>query len=124
MLDKKSTLERAIETLGTRISDLGLFAAKVRAGLSAGAAIQDILLRAIVEIRKYGLAQEFTAFGGADAKTKRDWSTSQFWYIVKLLADGRTEVWMGIVFHPSYFKSLGYEGLLRHHQELASVQGR
>ncbi len=53
--------------------------------MTVDAAIQDILVRAIVEIRKYGLGQEFTLYN--EDQKKREWSAAQFWVVLKALAN-------------------------------------
>lgn len=87
--EKERSLRHAVEILGGRFTDLTLFAAKVRSGVAIDAAVQEILMRAIVEVRRVGLGQEQQRVSvGGDGKSQqlqREWTAVQFWHVLKSL---------------------------------------
>lgn len=81
--DKEIALTKAIEKIGCRLSDLELLVAKVQTGMPVDEAVNDLLLRSIVELRKHGLVEEFSGY--TDGLKKRAWTRVQFWQILKEL---------------------------------------
>ncbi|KAJ2878152.1 mitochondrial escape protein 2, partial [Coemansia aciculifera] len=71
----------AASVLGGRLEDLQLFVQKVKAGESIEAAIEDIIQRAITEVRKHAFAND-TEVG----QCEHTWSPEQFWYLLTELA--------------------------------------
>lgn len=89
--NKDRALAHAATILGGRFTDLSMFTAKVRSGVSADAAMEEILLRAVVEVRKYGLGQEIGSQSAEREERKREWTTVQFWHVLKEIV-GKEEV--------------------------------
>ncbi|KJE93910.1 hypothetical protein CAOG_04628 [Capsaspora owczarzaki ATCC 30864] len=88
----------SVAYLGGRLTDLQLLVQKVKAGMTAREAVSDIVQRAIVEVRKYGLAEEIS-----DANPSMVWSRVQLWYVIQLLAQSEDVSFDEIKYSP-YFK--------------------
>ncbi|KAJ2334635.1 mitochondrial escape protein 2, partial [Coemansia sp. RSA 2681] len=71
----------AASVLGGRLEDLQLLVQKVKAGEGMEAALEDIVQRAITEVRKHAFANDSEV--GQCAHT---WSPEQFWYLLTELA--------------------------------------
>lgn len=73
-------LAEAIYTLGGRATDLELFLQKLRAGLDPREAIDDLIDRAVVEVRKHAFGDE------TEEERKIAWTPVQFWAVAEMLA--------------------------------------
>ncbi|KAI8909477.1 RNA12 protein-domain-containing protein [Powellomyces hirtus] len=104
-------LKRCIDGLGGRLTDLELLIQKIRAGMSPEDAYQEIVVRAINEVRKLGLGEDAIAhpspttpvvstLGGGNKNT---WTPIQFWKIVQLLTKHDEISYDGTRFH-AFFK--------------------
>ncbi|KAI8321981.1 hypothetical protein GQ54DRAFT_297667 [Martensiomyces pterosporus] len=71
----------AASILGGRLEDLQLFVQKVKAGESIDGSLEDIIQRAITEIRKYAFADDAEI-----GQHEHTWSPEQFWYLLTELA--------------------------------------
>ena len=74
-------LKPLVVGLGGRISDLEIFVRKVRSGIKPVDAYNDIVSRAVSEIRKVGLGED------AEDSKKLPWTHPQLWQLVRLLAE-------------------------------------
>jgi hypothetical protein len=75
-------IQKAVECLGGRWSELETLISKVEAGPSIKESLNDMIARATVEVRKVGLGEDVTE---AEAATMK-WTPLQFWYLVKAVA--------------------------------------
>ncbi|KAL9553734.1 hypothetical protein MBANPS3_003159 [Mucor bainieri] len=74
-------LPEVVAALGGRLTELELLVQKMKMKMDAQTAFEDIVTRNLIEIRKYG-------FGDTTDETNRlEWSSTQFWTIVKLLTN-------------------------------------
>ncbi|KAJ1907043.1 mitochondrial escape protein 2 [Tieghemiomyces parasiticus] len=94
-------LERAVDCLGGRLTDLELLIRKVKGGQPIDEAVDDIVAKAAAEIRKFALSEKdgsddavtvgaaAAANGGASpgpSITKIRWTPVQFWALMEALA--------------------------------------
>ncbi|KAI8606130.1 RNA12 protein-domain-containing protein [Dissophora ornata] len=77
---KYSGLIENVVVIGGRLTDLELFVQKVKSGMTPDDAVNDILGRAVVEVRKNAFD-----FDSSDRKSL-GWTPIQFWAIMKQLA--------------------------------------
>ncbi|KAJ3013729.1 mitochondrial escape protein 2 [Thoreauomyces humboldtii] len=94
-------LKTCIDGLGGRLTDLELLIQKIRAGMSPQDAYDEIVVRAINEVRKAGLGED-TATGGSSAGHTQ-WTAIQFWKVVQLLTTHDEVSYDGTRWHP-FFK--------------------
>jgi hypothetical protein len=76
------TIPKVLESLGGRLADLEAFVTKVKAGMTPEEALDDLLVKAMIEIRKYGFGEEIAV----DSEKAMPWTPSQFWYVLKQLS--------------------------------------
>lgn len=74
-------LHAVVSALGGRLTELELLVQKMKMDMDAETAFDDIVLRNLIEIRKYGFGDTAT-----DDSSKPDWTSTQFWTIVKQLS--------------------------------------
>ncbi|KAI9274452.1 RNA12 protein-domain-containing protein [Phascolomyces articulosus] len=74
-----------VQALGGRLTELELLVQKLKMNMSPQDALEDIVQRTVIEIRKYGFNET------ADIEEhKMEWSDIQFWEIVKGLAQNKS----------------------------------
>ncbi|EEP78381.1 predicted protein [Uncinocarpus reesii 1704] len=76
-------LEKCIQTLGGRLSDLEFFARMISRGESPEAAVNDIVDQSAAEILKMYIADVDNAV--------RNWSPEQAWYLIRNLAEAEND---------------------------------
>ncbi|GAN06144.1 exonuclease [Mucor ambiguus] len=74
-------LHEVVAALGGRLTELELLVQKMKMKMDAQTAFEDIVTRNLIEIRKYGFGDS------SDESNKLEWSSTQFWTIVKLLTN-------------------------------------
>ncbi|KAK4512205.1 uncharacterized protein ATC70_013448 [Mucor velutinosus] len=74
-------LRPVVAALGGRLTELELLVQKMKMKMDAQTAFEDIVTRNLIEIRKYGFGDS------SDESNKLEWSSTQFWTIVKLLTN-------------------------------------
>ncbi|EPB90204.1 hypothetical protein HMPREF1544_02888 [Mucor circinelloides 1006PhL] len=74
-------LREVVAALGGRLTELELLVQKMKMKMDAQTAFEDIVTRNLIEIRKYGFGDS------SDESNKLEWSSTQFWTIVKLLTN-------------------------------------
>ncbi|OAD00271.1 hypothetical protein MUCCIDRAFT_44126, partial [Mucor lusitanicus CBS 277.49] len=74
-------LREVVAALGGRLTELELLVQKMKMKMDAQTAFEDIVTRNLIEIRKYGFGDS------SDETNKLEWSSTQFWTIVKLLTN-------------------------------------
>ncbi|GAA5796012.1 RNA12 protein-domain-containing protein [Helicostylum pulchrum] len=74
-------LPDVVAALGGRLTELELLVQKMKMKMDAQTAFEDIVTRNLIEIRKYGFGDSW------DEDKKMEWSSIQFWTIVKLLTN-------------------------------------
>ncbi|KAF9921133.1 mitochondrial escape protein 2 [Linnemannia zychae] len=81
-LDKEEygNLTQCVKTIGGRLTDLELFVQKVKSGMSPSDAMNDILFRSVIEVRKNAFD-----FDSTEKKTL-GWTPIQFWAVMKELS--------------------------------------
>ncbi|GBC02865.1 hypothetical protein RclHR1_04870008 [Rhizophagus clarus] len=89
-------LETAIGTLGGRLTDLRLFINKIRSGQNPNDALQDLVAKAIIDVRKLAFGDD-----SEDAKTI-SWSGVQFWNIMKRLSNEESLSYDAVKFSPIF----------------------
>ncbi|KAF8952689.1 mitochondrial escape protein 2 [Entomortierella lignicola] len=94
--DEYPDLDQTIKTIGGRLTDLELFVQKIKSGMKPEAALQDILARAVVEVRKGAFDFENT-----DNKTL-GWTPLQFWTLMKRLSNGEPAYFDELKVHPMF----------------------
>ncbi|KAF9951110.1 mitochondrial escape protein 2 [Mortierella alpina] len=96
-LDKEEypNLIHPVKTIGGRLTDLELFVQKVKAGMGPEDAMNDILGRAVIEVRK-------SAFDFDNADKKQNWTAIQFWTVMKLLAKSEAVSFDELRIHPLF----------------------
>ncbi|KAJ3404507.1 mitochondrial escape protein 2 [Chytridiales sp. JEL 0842] len=105
-------LEQCIEALGGRLTDIELLIQKIHAGQKDKSftmpqiitrAFNDIVVRSVTEIRKLGLGEESSSVTSKkEGEFKKEWTTPQFWKIVKLLAKKEEVSFDELRFHPIF----------------------
>ncbi|KAF9576301.1 mitochondrial escape protein 2 [Mortierella alpina] len=88
-------LIRPVKTIGGRLTDLELFVQKVKAGMGPEDAMNDILGRAVIEVRK-------SAFDFDNSEKKQNWTAIQFWTVMKLLAKADAVSFDELRIHPLF----------------------
>ncbi|EPQ25968.1 uncharacterized protein PFL1_06423 [Pseudozyma flocculosa PF-1] len=84
-----------VDKLGGRLTDLENLVQKVSIGQSVEAAVEEIISRTVVELRK-------NAFGEDSTETKHlPWKGSQAWKLIKILADKEEVNYYGLL-HDSF----------------------
>ncbi|KAJ1674768.1 mitochondrial escape protein 2, partial [Spiromyces aspiralis] len=78
----REALDRVVDVLGGRLQDLELFAQKMLSGQSAHDALEDVVQKAITEIRKHAFDDD-----SEGAQMDSAWTPEQFWYLLVKLAD-------------------------------------
>ncbi|KAI3639431.1 hypothetical protein MIR68_002529 [Amoeboaphelidium protococcarum] len=85
-------IRRVINTLGGRLSDIEALLEKVRAGTDPVESLQDLVSKAVIEVRREGLeeaidavAQTTSVVSSPSAQSKK-WTSAQFWFVLKTLA--------------------------------------
>jgi len=108
------SLKQAVSVLGGRLTDLELLVQRMRAHASPEDALNDIVQRNMIEIRKYGFGEELNDSEGLS------WTGIQFWQIVKQLATTSTINYEGLKWGP-FFKGADtpFQGM--EHAELITV---
>ncbi|CAO3696072.1 unnamed protein product [Umbelopsis ramanniana] len=108
------SLQQVVSVLGGRLTDLELLVQKMRAHLTPEEALNDIVQRNMIEIRKYGF--------GEDLNDTEDlsWSGIQFWQVVKQLATTNTINYEELKWGP-FFKGADkpFQGM--EHSELITI---
>ncbi|KAI8145832.1 RNA12 protein-domain-containing protein [Fennellomyces sp. T-0311] len=95
-LDEK--LHACVVALGGRLTELELLVQKLKMKMDPQDALEDIVNRTVVEIRKYGFNET------ADIEEHQmEWSAIQFWEIVKCLAQNKSVNFDELKFGP-FFK--------------------
>ncbi|KAG9291024.1 hypothetical protein G9A89_012896 [Geosiphon pyriformis] len=91
-------IDEAVQTFGGRFTDLQIFISKIKGGRSPTEALNDLISKSILEIRKY-------AFGD-DVQDSKDipWTGIQFWKIMKGLAQNKTIFYDTEKFSPIFNK--------------------
>ncbi|CAG8521540.1 7567_t:CDS:10 [Funneliformis caledonium] len=89
-------LEEAVGALGGRLTDLRLFINKIRSGQRPIDALQELVVKAIVDVRKLAFGDD-----NEDATTI-PWSGIQFWEIMKKLSKGETVSYDSVKFSPIF----------------------
>ncbi|KAI9348343.1 RNA12 protein-domain-containing protein [Pilaira anomala] len=74
-------LPEVVAALGGRLTELELLVQKMKMKMDAEAAFEDIVTRNLIDIRKYGFGDTW------DDDKKMEWSSIQFWTIVKQLTN-------------------------------------
>ncbi|KAI7905156.1 RNA12 protein-domain-containing protein [Cokeromyces recurvatus] len=78
------SLHDVVSALGGRLTELELLVQKMKMKMDAQTAFEDIVTRNLIEIRKYG-------FGDSSVDNYiMEWTATQFWTIVKLLAKNKS----------------------------------
>lgn len=77
--DIKEDLLPFVSSLGGRFYDLDIFVSKIQSGLSPSLAFEDMIHRAVTDLRKTGNLDD-------SGSTKTGWTNVQFWKIIALLA--------------------------------------
>ncbi|CAG8467028.1 9747_t:CDS:10 [Ambispora leptoticha] len=91
-------IEESLRTLGGRLTDLEIFISKIRGGQTPTEALNDLIVKSILEIRKYAFGDD-----AEDAKSI-PWKAIQFWVIMKSLAHGETVSYDAMKFSPIFNK--------------------
>ncbi|KAF9428204.1 mitochondrial escape protein 2 [Podila epigama] len=104
--DEYPDLIRCVQTIGGRLTDLELFVQKVKSGMGPEDAVHDILTRAVVEVRKSAFD-----FDSKDEKVL-NWSTLQFWTILKKLAATEVANFDELKVHPLFKNDESHFGAL------------
>ncbi|CAI2171431.1 19627_t:CDS:10 [Funneliformis geosporum] len=89
-------LEEAVGVLGGRLTDLRLFINKIRSGQKPIDALQDLVAKAIIDVRKLAFGDD-----NEDATTI-PWSGIQFWEIMKKLSKGESVSYDSVKFSPIF----------------------
>ncbi|KAF9937505.1 mitochondrial escape protein 2 [Modicella reniformis] len=85
-----------IQMFGGRMTDLQLYVQKIKNGLSPADAMDDVLYRAVVEVRKGAFD-----FDSTDGRTL-GWTPIQFWIVMKQLATNGTANFDELMIHPLF----------------------
>ncbi|KAF9214507.1 mitochondrial escape protein 2 [Podila verticillata] len=104
--DEFPDLIRCVQIIGGRLTDLELFVQKVKTGMDPEDAVNDILTRAVIEVRKSAFD-----FDSKDEKVL-NWSTLQFWTILKKLASCETANFDELKIHPLFKNDESHFGAL------------
>ncbi|CAB4389502.1 unnamed protein product [Rhizophagus irregularis] len=89
-------LEAAVGALGGRLTDLKLFINKIRSGQKPNDALQDLVAKAIIDVRKLAFGDD-----SEDAKTI-SWSGVQFWKVMKELSSEESLSYDAVKFSPIF----------------------
>lgn len=82
--EDERVLDSVMELLGGRLTDLEVFLDKVKAGLTVGEALEEMILAAIAEVRRDGLLSNYNSTSTDAPDQKRaPWTPVQFWYVMK-----------------------------------------
>ncbi|KAF9357188.1 mitochondrial escape protein 2 [Mortierella sp. AD094] len=97
-LDKEEypDLDKPIQTIGGRLTDLELFVQKIKSGMKPEDAVLDILARAVIEVRKGAFD-----FDSADDRIL-GWTPLQFWTLMKRLSSGEPAHFDELRVHPLF----------------------
>ncbi|KAG0304712.1 mitochondrial escape protein 2 [Dissophora globulifera] len=97
-LDKEehSNLMESVKVIGGRLTDLELFVQKVKSGMKPEDAVNDILGRAVIEVRKSAFD-----FDASENKTL-SWTPIQFWAILRQLAATESISYDELKLHPLF----------------------
>ncbi|KAI1317477.1 mitochondrial escape protein 2 [Mortierella claussenii] len=97
-LDKEEypNVIESVKIIGGRLTDLELFVQKVKSGMRPDDAVNDILSRAVVEVRKGAFD-----FDSTDNKTL-NWTPTQFWAIMKQLTVQDAVSYDALKIHPLF----------------------
>ncbi|KAJ3334144.1 mitochondrial escape protein 2 [Blyttiomyces sp. JEL0837] len=88
-------LQKCVDAIGGRLTDLELLVQKIqatakdsKADLSAAVsrAFSDIVVRSVTEIRKIGLFEDSVGNGSGTVAEKKEWSAVQMWKVIQLLS--------------------------------------
>ncbi|KAJ1654040.1 mitochondrial escape protein 2 [Dispira simplex] len=126
-------LEKTVDCLGGRLSDLELFMQKVKGGQSVEEALEDIVQKTAAEVRKFALGDDQTdtlrtlgTASSANVTLKGGWTTYQFWYVLEALANSDQVNYYSLLTSPLFngdanpLQALEYAELIHIEQE----QGR
>ncbi|KAI7856021.1 RNA12 protein-domain-containing protein [Circinella umbellata] len=91
-------LHSVVVALGGRLTELELLVQKLKMGRSPSDALEDIVQRTVIEIRKYG----FNETADFD-EHQMEWNSIQFWEIVKGLSQNKSVNFDGLKFG-TFFK--------------------
>lgn len=94
--DEYPDLIKSVQTIGGRLTDLELFVQKIKSGQKPEDAVNDILGRAVVEVRKNAFD-----FDNSDGRTL-NWTPIQFWAVMKQLAASETASFDELKIHPLF----------------------
>ncbi|KAF9298565.1 mitochondrial escape protein 2 [Linnemannia elongata] len=97
-LDKEEygNLTHCVKTIGGRLTDLELFVQKVKSGMGPEDAVNDILGRSVIEVRKNAFD-----FDSTEKKTL-GWTPIQFWAVMKQLAAHDVASFDELKIHPLF----------------------
>ncbi|KAJ1965536.1 mitochondrial escape protein 2, partial [Dispira parvispora] len=126
-------LEKTVDCLGGRLSDLELFMQKVKGGQSVEEALEDIVQKTAAEVRKFALGDDQTGgprtLGSAtptNVTVEGGWTAYQFWYVLEALANSDRVNYYSLLTSPLFkgdakpLQALEYAELIHIEQE----QGR
>ncbi|KAF9927352.1 mitochondrial escape protein 2 [Linnemannia zychae] len=94
--DEFPDLIKSIQTIGGRLTDLELFVQKIKSGQKPDDAVNDILGRAVTEVRKNAFD-----FDNSDGRTL-NWTPIQFWAVLKQLANSENVSFDELRIHPLF----------------------
>ncbi|KAG0042886.1 mitochondrial escape protein 2 [Gryganskiella cystojenkinii] len=97
-LDKEDypNLKKCVQIIGGRLTDLELFVQKVKSGMGPEDAVNDILGRAVIEVRK-------SAFDFDTSEKKSvSWTPIQFWTVLRELAVSDVVSYDELKIHPLF----------------------
>nr|KAJ3419606.1 mitochondrial escape protein 2 [Polyrhizophydium stewartii] len=88
-------LKPALDSLGGRLHDLDLLIQKVNAGQTPADAFDDMVHRAITELRKIGMGEDMDS-------SKRQWTDVQFWKVAQMLSKFEEVPFDNLCIHPIF----------------------
>ncbi|KAG0001952.1 mitochondrial escape protein 2 [Entomortierella chlamydospora] len=94
--DEYPDLDKPVQTIGGRLTDLELFIQKIKGGMTPEDAVLDILARAVIEVRKGAFD-----FNNAEDKVL-GWTPLQFWTLMKKLSSGEPAHFDELKVHPLF----------------------
>ncbi|KAG0317887.1 mitochondrial escape protein 2 [Dissophora globulifera] len=94
--EEHPNLMESVKVIGGRLTDLELFVQKVKSGMKPEDAVNDILGRAVIEVRKSAFD-----FDASENKTL-SWTPIQFWAILRQLAATESISYDELKLHPLF----------------------
>lgn len=123
---EKFHVSELIHVLGGRLSDLQYLVSKVKSGASVRDALEDLLNRAEIEVRRRGLFEQslLGANAGAEEVLKKSgWTQFQFWLVMKEISKSESVSYDAIIQHGLFGNDpAALQALERH--ELISITHR